>query len=310
MDIGRSTIISCAVTGGAPFNPRHPSFPVTPKQIADESVAAAKAGAAIVHLHVRDPATGDGSRDPQLFAEVTQRIRDSGCDVLINLTGGTGAFFMPDPRNEGVAAEGSDVASVDERMKHLELCLPDIASLDVNTSNQIEGQTEFVYLNTTRTLREMASRYKALGIKPELEVFSAGDIEFSKRMILDGLIDGPPMFQFVLGVAWCTPADTLGMYYMRQLLPSDSVWGALGIGRDEFAVVAQSVVMGGNVRVGLEDNLYLKKGVFASNAELVTQARTIIECIGNTVATPQEAAERLGIRRRTTEVKRIWGQAV
>ncbi|NJS13294.1 MAG: 3-keto-5-aminohexanoate cleavage protein [Sphingopyxis sp.] len=297
MNPGAKTIISCAVTGGSPFNRNHPNFPVTPKQIADEAIAAANAGAAIVHLHVRNPETGDGSRDPKLFVELCDRIRSANCDVLINLTGGTGAFFMPDEDNEGMAAAGSDVASVDERMEHLEQCRPDIASLDVNTSNQIEGTTEFVYLNTTRTLRAMAERYRQAGIKPELEVFSAGDIEFGKQLIVEGLIDGPPMFQFVLGVPWCAPADTLGIYYMRALLPHDSVWGALGIGRHEFPVVAQSLLLGGNVRVGLEDNLYLRKGVFASNADLVSQARDIIEALGNSVATTKDAAAMLDLKR-------------
>jgi uncharacterized protein (DUF849 family) len=291
-------IISCAVTGNAPFNPAHPSFPVTPAQIADSCLEAAAAGAAIVHIHVRDPKTGAGSRDPALFKEVVDRVRDRNSDVLINLTGGLGAFFVPDPSDEARALPASDVASVDERMVHLELCRPDIASLDVNTSNQVEGQLEFVYLNTTRTLRAMASRYQALGIKPELEVFSAGDIEFGKAMAAEGLIDGPPMFQFVLGVKWQAPADTLTIYYMRQLLPPGAVWGALGIGREEFPVVAQTALLGGNVRVGLEDNLYLRKGVFASNGELVSKARTIIDALGYASATPGDARRILGITRR------------
>lgn len=292
-------IISCAVTGNAPFNRKHPAFPVTPLEIANSCIEAADAGAAIVHIHVRDPATSEGCRDPKLFKEVTDRVRDSGRDVLINLTGGLGAFFMPDPANEGSAlAATSDVASVDARMEHLELCRPDIASLDVNTSNQEEGPLEFVYLNTTRTLRAMAARYQTLGIKPELEVFGAGDIEFGKQLIKEGLIDGPPMFQFVLGVKWCAPADTLGIYYMKQLLPADSVWGALGIGREEMPVVAQTAILGGNVRVGLEDNLYLSKGVFATNGQLVTRARSIIEQLGYEAASPAEARAILNIRSR------------
>jgi uncharacterized protein (DUF849 family) len=284
-------IITCAVTGNAPFNRKHPAFPVTPSEIAAACIEAANAGASIVHVHVRDPETGEGSRDAKLFYEVVQRVRDSGTDVLINLTGGLGAFFQPDPDDEGRALPGSDVASVDERMEHLELCRPDIASLDVNTSNQTEGDLEFVYLNTTRTLRAMASRYQQLGIKPELEVFSAGDIEFGKALVHEGLIDGPPMFQFVLGVKWCAPADTLGMYYMRQLLPPNSVWGALGIGREEMPVVAQTALLGGNVRVGLEDNLYLRKGVFATNGDLVSQARAIIEGLGYETASVSQTRD-------------------
>jgi uncharacterized protein (DUF849 family) len=289
-------IISCAVTGGAPFNRAHPAFPVTPQEIAAACVEAAEAGAAITHIHVRDPVTGEGRRSPALFKDVVDRLRDHRTNAIINLTGGGGAFFFPDPADESRGLAHGDVASLDERMEHLELCQPELASLDINTSNQVEGPLEFVYLNTTRTLRGMADRYRAAGIKPELEVFSSGDIEFGKAMIAEGLIDGVPMFQFVLGVKWQAPADTLGIYHLRQLLPSNSVWGALGIGREEFPVVAQAAILGGHVRVGLEDNLYLKKGVFATNGQLVTQAREIVERLGYEVATPDEARAILGLK--------------
>jgi uncharacterized protein (DUF849 family) len=288
-------ILTCAVTGNAPFNRRHPCFPVTPAEIAAACLEAAEAGAAIVHIHVRDPQTGDGSRSPALFKEVVDRVRDSGSNVLINLTGGLGAFFLPDPENEGRAGSGSDVASLDERMEHLELCRPEIASLDINTSNQVEGPLEFVYLNTTRTLRAMASRYLALGIKPELEVFSSGDVEFGKALVAEGLIGAPPMFQFVLGVKWQAPADTLGIYHLRSLLPPNAEWGALGIGREEMPVVAQTALLGGNIRVGLEDNLYLGKGQFATNGQLVGRAKQIVEHLGYEVADTAEARCRLGI---------------
>lgn len=290
-------IITCAVTGNAPFNPAHPAFPVTPEEIANASIEAAKAGAAIAHIHVRDVETKLGTHSPAMFKEVVDRIRDSGTDVLINLTGGGGAFFKPDPEDESRAGPGSDIMNLDERMEHLELCLPDLASIDINTSNQMEGTEEFVYLNSTRILRGMAERYQKAGIKPELEVFSAGDVEFGKQLVKEGLIDGPPMFQYVLGVKWQIPADTLGMYYLTSLLPEGAVWGALGIGRHEFPVAAQTALMGGNIRVGLEDNLYLRKGVFATNGELVTQAKTLVESMGYEVATPDEARDILGITR-------------
>jgi uncharacterized protein (DUF849 family) len=282
-------VISCAVTGGAPFNRNHPAFPVTPSEIAASCIEAAAAGAAIAHIHVRDPETGHGCRRAPLFKEVCDRVRDAGTDVILNLTGGGGAFYFPDPDNEARALPQSDVASLDERMEHLELCRPEMASLNINTSNQIEGTDEFVYLNTTRTLRGMAERYQAAGIKPELEVFSGGDIEFGKDLIVRGLISGRPLFQFVLGVKWQEPASTLGIYHLRQLLPQDSVWGALGIGREEFPVLAQSTLLGGNVRVGLEDNLYLRRGVFATNGQLVSQAKMIIEGLGYEVASTAEA---------------------
>lgn len=294
----RKIIITCAVTGNAPFNPRHPSFPVAPQQISAACVEAARAGAAIVHVHVRDPHTGEGSRRPQLFKETVDRLRDTGIDVIINLTAGLGAFLLPDPSDEKRALPESDVASVDERMEHLELCRPEIASLDITTGNQVEGDKEFVYLNTTRTLRALAGRFREIGCKPELETFGAGDVEFGKALVAEGLIDGPPLFQFVLGVKWGAPADTETLMYMRNLLPKDALWAALGLGRLQMPVAAQSVLLGGNVRVGLEDNLYLRRGVFATNGQLVERARLICESLGYEVATAPEARTMLGLRAR------------
>lgn len=291
----RKVIITCAVSGNAPFNPRHPNFPVTPAQIAAACIEAAKAGAAVVHVHARDPKTTAGTRDPQLFKEITDRLRDSGTEVILNLTAGLGGFFLPDPDNEGRALPGSDIASVDERMEHLELCRPDIASLDITTGNQVEGSVEFVYLNTTRTLRALAARFREIGVKPELEAFNAGDVEFGKAMVAEGLIPEPPLFQFVLGIKWGAPADSRTILYMRDLLPAQAQWAALGTGSLQMPVLAQTVLLGGNVRVGLEDNLYLSKGVFATNAELVSRARRIIEDLGFEVATPAEARVLLGI---------------
>ncbi len=291
----RKVVLTCAVTGNAPFNRKHPSFPITPTQIAAACVEAAKAGAAVVHVHVRDPKTGNGSRDPQLFKETVDRIRDSGVDVLINLTAGLGAFLLPDPTDESRALPESDVASVDERMVHLEICRPDIASLDITTGNQVEGPLEFVYLNTTRTLRAMAKRFQSLNIKPELEVFGAGDIEFGKALIREGLISGPPLFQFVLGVQWGAPADVRTILYMKDMLPPDARWAALGIGRQEMPIMAQVAMLGGNVRVGLEDNLYLQRGVFATNGQLVERARLILDHLGYELAGPAEARQILGI---------------
>jgi uncharacterized protein (DUF849 family) len=291
----RKVIITCAVSGNAPFNRRHPNFPVSPAQIAAACVEAAKAGAAVVHVHARDPETTAGTRDPQMFKEITDRLRESATDVILNLTAGLGGFFLPDPDNEGRALPGSDIASVDERMEHLELCRPDIASLDITTGNQVEGSVEFVYLNTTRTLRALAKRFRAIGIKPELEAFNAGDVEFGKAMVAEGLVPDPPLFQFVLGIKWGAPADSRTILYMRDLLPPQAQWAALGTGSLQMPVLAQTVLLGGNVRVGLEDNLYLSKGVFATNGELVSRARRIIEDLGFEVATPAEARALLGI---------------
>jgi len=289
------TIITCAVTGNAPFNRRHPSFPVTPTQIAAACVEAVRAGAAIVHIHVRNLKTGEGSRDPRLFKEVVDRLRDSRTDVVVNLTGGLGGFFLPDPADESRALADSDVASVDERMEHLELCRPELASLDITTGNQVEGSLEFVYLNSTRTLRAMAARYRELNIKPELEVFSAGDVEFGKALIKEGLVPGTPLFQFVLGLKWGAPADSKTILYMRELLPADAMWAALGTGRLQMPVMAQTALLGGNVRVGLEDNLYLRRGVFATNGQLVECAKSILEALGYETATPADARKLLGL---------------
>jgi len=292
----KKIILTCAVTGNAPFNRRHPAFPVTPAEISAACVEAAEAGAAVVHIHVRDPKTGEGSRDPRLFKETVDRLRESGVDVIINLTAGLGAFLVPDPDDERRALPESDVAPVAERLRHLKECRPEIASLDITTGNQVEGDKEFVYLNTTRTLRAMARGFQELGIKPELEVFGAGDIEFGKQLAREGLISGRPLYQFVLGVKWGAPADTRTILYMKDLLPPDAAWGALGIGRMQMPAVAQSALLGTNVRVGLEDNLYLAKGVFATNGQLVARARGIVESLGYELASATEARALLGLR--------------
>jgi uncharacterized protein (DUF849 family) len=292
----RKVLLSCAVTGNAPFNPNHPCFPVTPKEIAASAIEAAKAGASIAHLHVRDPETAEGSRDVKLFREVVARVREYETDIVINLTAGLGAFFLPDPEDEGRALPESDVVGVEERIEHLVDCLPEIASLDVTTGNQVEGTMEFVYLNTTRTLRAMATRFQELGVKPELEAFQAGDVLFANQLVKEGLVDGTPLYQFVLGVQWGAPADAETMIYMRNLLPENCHWAALGLGRMQFPVAAQSVLLGGNVRVGLEDNLYLERGVFGSNGQLVERAVQIIENLGCDVATPDDAREMLQLK--------------
>ena len=292
-----NVILTCAVTGNAPFNPKHPAMPITPAQIAAACVEAARAGASIVHIHVRDPATGKGSRDPLLFREVVDRVRSSGVDVVLNLTCGLGAFLFPDPDDESRALPESEVLPVAERVRHLEDCLPEIASLDITTGNQVEGDMEFVYLNTTRTLRQMAKRFQELNIKPELEVFGAGDIRFGAALVAEGLVDGPAFFQMVLGVLWGAPATVETILYQKSLLPPGAQWAAFGIGRQEMPMVAQAALLGGHVRVGLEDNLYLSRGVFATNGQLVERAAQIITNLGMNVASPGEARQVLGLKK-------------
>lgn len=293
----RKVILTCAVSGNAPVHPRYPhQYPVTPEQICGAVQEAAAAGATIAHIHARDPETGHGSRDPRLFREIVDRIRSAGIDIVINLTAGHGALFLPDPEDESRALPSSDMLSAEQRVAHLRECLPEIASIDVTTGNQVEAGFEFVYLNTTRTLREMARLYQRLGVKPELEAFQMGDVLFANQLVAEGLVDGPPLYQFVLGVKWAAPADTETMIYMRNLLPAQAIWAGFGIGRQQMPMVAQAVLLGGNVRVGLEDNIYLERGVFATNGQLVARARRIIEDLGAEVATPAEARALLGLR--------------
>ena len=293
----KKTVLTCAVSGNAPFNPKHPDFPILPADIARNCIEAAKAGASVVHIHVRDPDSKLGARDPLLFREVVDRIRASSVDIVINLTCGHGAFFLPDPEDESRGLPGSDMLSAADRMVHLADCMPEIASLDITTGNQEEGPLEFVYLNTTRTLRQMARGFQQLGVKPELEVFSAGDILFGNQMVQEGIISGTPLYQMVLGVKWAAPATVETMLYQKSLLPVGAHWAAFGIGRNQMPMAAQAALLGGNVRVGLEDNLYLSRGVFATNAQLVERAVNIIENIGLSVATPAEAREQLGLGR-------------
>lgn len=293
----RKVILTCAITGSTPIHPKYPyTFPVTPAQICDAVMEAANAGATIAHIHVREPETGHFSNDVNLYKEVVSRIRDSDVDIVINLTGGMGAILLPDPEDESKALPDSDILGVEERVEHLVECLPEIASLDVTTGNQAKGDWEVVYLNTTRTLRGMAKRYIELGVKPELEIFEAGDLVFTKQMIDEGLVEGPPMIQFVLGTKWCAPADAETMIYLRNMLPEGSIWSGFGISRLQMPMLAQAALLGGNVRVGLEDNIYLERGVFATNGQLVERGRRIIEDIGHTVATPADAREMLNLK--------------
>jgi len=290
-------ILTCAVTGGAMPNPKHPSFPITPEEIARDCVEAAKAGASVVHIHVRDPQTGQGSSDPELFNEVVDRVRDAEIDIVLNLTCGVGATFYPDPEDESKSLPHSKMYPVDVRMRHVVRNLPELASFDITAGNRLFGTSEAIYMNTPRAMRLMAKKFQELGVKPELEVFDSGDIVMGKTLIEEGLIDGPPFFQFALGVKWGIPSGLESIQFMRSILPEGAVWGAFGIAREEMPMVASSALMGGHVRVGLEDNLYLSRGVFATNAQLVERAHTLIECLGKSVATPQEARDILHLKK-------------
>ena len=297
MTMTKKTILTCAVTGGAPYNKKHPSMPVTPKQIADACIEAASAGASIVHIHVRDPETGEGNRDRGHFREVVDRVRQTGTDIVLNLTCGMGAYFLPDPEREGHMLPGSDVVGVDERVAHVEELLPEIATLDIVTNNQVEGPTEYIYFSPTHTLRAMAKRFQAAGVKPELEVFGPGDILFGNKLVEEGLIDGPAMMQMVLGVQWAAPHGVETILYQKSLMAPGTIWGAFGIGREQMPMLAHTLLLGGNIRVGLEDNLYMSRGVWATNGQLVERAYTLVNAVGGyEVATPAETRDILKLR--------------
>ena len=289
----RKVMISCAVTGSADTRSRNPAVPVTPSEIAASAIDAAKAGAAIVHIHVRDPQTGRASRDGALYREVVERIRSSGSDVIINLTTGPGARFVPGAEDPLKPGPGSTLSLPAERVRHVVELEPEICSLDMGSMN-MGGR---VFINTPAHLEAMAVAIRDAGVTPELEVFEAGHLLLAKRLIETGHIRPPGLFQICLGIAWAQPATSEAVIYMRSLLPPDCVWFAFGISLQQFPIAAQTVLLGGHVRVGLEDNLYLAKGKLApSNAALVEKAARIIDVLGDEVATVAEARQMLGLK--------------
>lgn len=281
----RPVIITAALTGGADSTGASPHVPITPQQLASEALAARAAGAAIVHIHVRNPSTGKPSRDVALYRETVQRIREAGSDVLINLTTGPGASFAPG-EDPNINARPKGMGTPEERVAHVLELRPDICSLDIATMNF--GPTAF--LNTPAHLAAMAQMIREAGVKPELEIFDLGHAMLAADMVRRGLFEAPPWFQLCLGIAWGAPATTEAMLALKQLVPQGGIWSAFGISRAQFPMVAQAVILGGHVRVGLEDNLYFARGVLAEgNAPLVARARRIIEELGEHAASPDEA---------------------
>jgi uncharacterized protein (DUF849 family) len=284
--MARKVMISCAVTGSADTPGRNPAVPVTPEQIANSCLDAAKAGAAIVHIHVRDPKTTKPSMDKALYRETVERIREKNSDVLINLTTGPGARFFHDEKDPSKPSADSVLKGPAERVQHVMEIKPEICSLDMGSLNMGER----VFVNTPSHLKAMALAIKDAGVTPELEVFETGHLLLAKKFLEDGLVKGPGMFQICLGISWGQPATPEAMSYMRSLLPADATWFAFGISLHQFPMAAQAVLLGGHVRVGLEDNLYLERGKLApSNAALVAKAAKIVELLGCGVATPAEA---------------------
>ena len=293
--MNNEVIVTCAVTGAGDTLGKHPEVPVTPEQISNAAIAAAKAGASVAHIHVRDPETGLGSRDVNLFKEVVERIRDSETDVVINLTAGMGGDWVPSEENPSMPGPGTDMIGPEERLAHVKEIHPEICSLDCGTMNFGNGNE--IYISPPGYLRKMASMIQEWGVKPELEVFELGQIRFAKQMIKEGLINEPPMFQICLGIPWGAEQTVDSMKVMKDELPTNASWASFGIGRMQMPMAAAAVAMGGNVRVGLEDNLYLEKGVLASNDQLVTRVIEIIQRMGSRVLSPKETRDKLKLKK-------------
>ncbi|HYP70342.1 MAG TPA: 3-keto-5-aminohexanoate cleavage protein, partial [Variovorax sp.] len=272
-----------------------PHLPITPEQIANECLGAAEAGAGQVHIHVRDPETGKPSMQVDLYREVVERIRRENRELIINLTTGPGGRFVPSEDDPKVYAPGTSLLPPEKRVEHIALIRPDVCSLDLNTMNSGPD----VVINTPKNVRRMARVIREAGVKPELEIFDSGDIHMALDLIADGTLEGPGMWTLVLGVKYGFMATPETVQYARNMLPPGAFWSAFGIGRMEFPIVAQAWLMGGHVRVGMEDNIYLEKGVLASsNAQLVAKARDIIRSLGGEVASAGEARQMLGLASR------------
>ncbi len=289
----RKTIITCAVTGNIVTPEQHPGLPVTPAQIADAALEAAEAGAAAAHIHVRDPETGRPSMNLDYYADVIDRIRARNRSLIINLTTGPGGRFVPGEDDPRVAGPGTTLLHPLKRVEHIAALRPDVCSLDLNTMNSGAD----VVINTPANVRKMADVIRSAGVMPELEIFDSGDLNMALDFMREGVLDGPGLWTFVLGVKYGFAATPETIFYARNMLPREANWSAFGVGRAEFPIVAQAWLAGGHVRVGLEDNIYLEKGVLApNNAALVAKARDIVKSLGGDIASASEARAQLGLR--------------
>ncbi len=297
LEMNNEVFITCAVTGSGATQDRSPHVPRSPKEIAESAIAAARAGAAIVHCHVRDPDTGAPRRDVALYREVTDRIRASDVDCVLNLTAGMGGdmvFGRPDkPLPLG---DGTDMASAEERVAHVAECLPEICTLDCGTMNFAEA--DYVMTNTPGMLEAMGTMMTKLGVKPEIEAFDTGHLWLAKKLVADGVLEAPALVQLCMGVPWGAPDDLNTFMAMVNNVPDDWTWSAFSLGRNEMPYVAASVLAGGNVRVGLEDNLWLGKGELATNEALVSRAVGIIEGMGAKIMGPEDVRKKLGLTKR------------
>jgi uncharacterized protein (DUF849 family) len=298
LNMTRDVFITCAVTGSGGSQDRSPHVPRSPKEIAESAIEAARAGAAIVHCHVRDPESGAPSRRLDLYREVTERIRDAEVDVVLNLTAGMGGDITfgsteaPLPVNKA----GTDMIGAEERVAHVADCLPEICTLDCGTMNFAEA--DYVMTNTPGMLRAMGRMMTELGVKPEIEAFDTGHLWFAKELVKEGVLDAPALVQLCMGVPWGAPNDLNTFMAMVNNVPDDWTFSAFSLGRNQMAYAAAAVLAGGHVRVGLEDNLWLEKGVLATNAQLVERAVGIVERMGARVMGPQEVRDALGLVKR------------
>ena len=297
LSMNSEVFITCAVTGSGGTQDRSHHVPRSPEQIANSAIAAAKAGAAIVHCHVRDPDTGAPSRNLDYYREVTERIRESEVDVVLNLTAGMGGDIIFGPTEHPMPpVDGTDMIGASERVRHVAECLPEICTLDCGTMNFAEA--DYVMTNTPGMLTAMGSMMTALGVKPEIEAFDTGHLWYAKQLVKDGVLDSPALVQLCMGVPWGAPDDLNTFMAMVNNVPDDWTFSAFGLGRHQMAYVAAAVLAGGNVRVGLEDNLWLGKGELAQNWQLVERAGTIIENMGARVIGPAEVRKKLGLVKR------------
>ncbi|MDE0254859.1 MAG: 3-keto-5-aminohexanoate cleavage protein [Rhodospirillaceae bacterium] len=294
----RDAFITCALTGAGDTTGRSDKVPVTPAEIAESGIEAARAGAAILHVHVRDPATGAPARDPALYREVVERVRGSGVDVVLNLTAGMGGDLTLGPADRPLppSEAGTDMAGAEERLAHVAELLPEICTLDCGTMNFGEG--DYIMTNTPAMLAAMARRVQALGVRPEIEVFDTGHLVLAKWLAGQGLIDDPVMVQLCMGIPWGAPDDIGTLMSMVHNLPEGWTFSAFSLGRNQLPYVALALLAGGNIRVGLEDNLWLDRGVLATNADLVKRAVGVAENMGVRILGPEAVREKLALRKR------------
>ena len=298
LTMNRNVFITCAVTGAGSTQDRSPHVPRSPKEIADSAIEAAKAGAAIVHCHVRDPETGAPARRLELYREVTDRIRAADVDVVLNLTAGMGGDMVFGSTENPLPLDdlGTDMAGASERMAHIRDCLPEICTLDCGTMNFAEA--DYVMTNTPGMLRAMGTMMTELGVLPEIEAFDTGHLWFAKQLVSEGVLSAPALVQLCMGVPWGAPNDLNTLMAMVNAIPPDWTWSAFSLGRDQMPYAAAATLAGGNIRVGLEDNLFLDKGVLATNAQLVERAVGLVERMGAQVIGPEEVRENLGLTKR------------